>query len=324
MSTPLVSVIVPLYNKRAWIERALHSIAAQTFTSIEVLVVDDGSTDGSGEVAASYPDSRFRVIRQENAGPGAARNRGLEEARAELVAFLDGDDEWLPDYLETSVAALEKMGPDVAAVSSSFLNGESEVSSEPVWRARGITEGVHRAHPGMDPELLVQQLAFMHCCTTVARRRSVLRWGSFYAQDKCRYAEDAFLFLQILLNENVGFHLPAHMRIHHDAGSLSQNLTTVRALEPFLEHPQRIEANCPPELRPLLSQLMALRAFKTACVFGYWGQWRRAAALRRQFRTRGDGQLPYFWYSWLFSTPFGAAAGNVWRGFTRRSDPPLR
>jgi glycosyltransferase involved in cell wall biosynthesis len=89
-----VSVIVPLFNKAKYIERALRSITAQALSDFEVIVVDDGSTDGGARIAESHPDPRFRLIRQPNAGPGAARNHGAAEARAPYLAFLDADDAW--------------------------------------------------------------------------------------------------------------------------------------------------------------------------------------------------------------------------------------
>ena len=101
--TPAVSVVVPLYNKAAYITRCLESICQQTFDDFEVLAVDDGSTDGSGEVAARTADRRIRVISQRNAGEGAARNRGITEARAELIAFLDADDAWEPGFLQAVI-----------------------------------------------------------------------------------------------------------------------------------------------------------------------------------------------------------------------------
>ncbi|MBK8060984.1 MAG: glycosyltransferase family 2 protein [Gemmatimonadetes bacterium] len=119
---PQVSVVVPLYNKEPYVRRALDSIAAQSFADFEVVIVDDGSQDGSAAIAAGYPDSRFRMIRQANAGPGAARNRGIAEAKGEWIAFLDADDEWLPDYLELAVRQFRSLGEDVASVSSGYYD----------------------------------------------------------------------------------------------------------------------------------------------------------------------------------------------------------
>ena len=97
----MISVIIPLYNKREWIECSLRSVLTQTFQDFEIIVVDDGSTDGSAEIVKGITDNRIRLISQKNSGVSAARNRGIAESRGELIALLDGDDEWKPEYLET-------------------------------------------------------------------------------------------------------------------------------------------------------------------------------------------------------------------------------
>src|SRR5260370_952192 len=109
-----VSIVIPLYNKAAYIKRALDSVRAQTFADYEVIVVDDGSTDGGGDLVTGYGDPRVRLIRQNNAGPGPARNRGIEDAAGPYLTFLDADDEWMPTFLEKSLGLLDQYGPDVA------------------------------------------------------------------------------------------------------------------------------------------------------------------------------------------------------------------
>lgn len=94
------SVIVPLYNKRAEIGDTVRSILAQTYAPFEVVVVDDGSTDGSGEVVRGFGSPLIRLIEQPNAGECAARNRAIAEARGDYIALLDADDTWEPGYLE--------------------------------------------------------------------------------------------------------------------------------------------------------------------------------------------------------------------------------
>jgi glycosyltransferase involved in cell wall biosynthesis len=98
--SPKLSVIIPLYNKKAYIARAIQSVLAQNWQDYELLVVDDGSTDnGRGVVREQFQDPRIRLVVQENSGEGGARNRGIAEMRGDIAAFLDADDEWLPTHL---------------------------------------------------------------------------------------------------------------------------------------------------------------------------------------------------------------------------------
>ena len=98
---PMVSVIIPAYNVERFLDEAVESALAQTYRNLEVLIIDDGSTDGTQVIGEKWTgDPRVRYIRQENAGPAAARNRGVEEARGEYIAFLDSDDLWLPEKTE--------------------------------------------------------------------------------------------------------------------------------------------------------------------------------------------------------------------------------
>jgi glycosyltransferase involved in cell wall biosynthesis len=110
--TPLVSVIVPAHNAAPFIARTIASLRAQTFTDFEAIVVDDGSTDDTANVAraAMAGDPRLRLVRQANARVAAARNRGLAQARGRYVANLDADDIWRPQFLERTVEALEAAG----------------------------------------------------------------------------------------------------------------------------------------------------------------------------------------------------------------------
>ncbi len=110
MTEPLVSVIIPVYNLRGHIGPCLRSVRGQTFGNLEILLVDDGSTDGSAELCEELAaeDARIRVIRRENGGVSAARNTGLEEAKGDLVAFVDGDDAVAPDYIARLTAPMEE------------------------------------------------------------------------------------------------------------------------------------------------------------------------------------------------------------------------
>jgi glycosyltransferase involved in cell wall biosynthesis len=201
-----VSVVVPLYNKAPYVGRCLRSVSAQTYRDFETIVVDDGSTDGGDRMLDAISEPKLRVVRQANAGPGAARNRGVREARGEYVAFLDADDEWLPEYLATSIRALDQT-PNAAAVTSSYLEGPQSHGVHRLWQRRGIVPGLQRVTADFTPEQLVHIVAFMLPCSTVSRTQVLRDFGGFYDRDRCLYAEDAFLWLQVVLNRFVLFRL---------------------------------------------------------------------------------------------------------------------
>lgn len=125
----MISVVIPLYNKAGQVAQTLRSVLGQTFDRFEVVIVDDGSTDGSADEVRSVHDSRIRIVSQRNAGVSAARNRGIAEARYDLIAFLDADDEWKPTYLETQCNLYRKY-PDcsVFACNYEFRNADGRVT----------------------------------------------------------------------------------------------------------------------------------------------------------------------------------------------------
>ncbi len=116
---PLVSVIVPTYNRAGMLEKAVESVLAQTFKDLELIVVDDGSTDNTGEVMTKY-QGRVKYVAKKNGGVASARNRGLEKASGDLVAWLDDDDFFMPDKIKKQVEFFKK-NPVVGLVYSGHL-----------------------------------------------------------------------------------------------------------------------------------------------------------------------------------------------------------
>ena len=113
---PQVSVIIPTYNRAGSISRSLKSILNQTFQDFEIIVVDDGSTDDTHQVTADLADARIRLLRHEtNLGPGPARNTGMQAATGHYIAWLDSDDEWFPEKLETQLTAMRQAAPQFKA-----------------------------------------------------------------------------------------------------------------------------------------------------------------------------------------------------------------
>ena len=120
MNQELFTVVIPLYNKATEIERTLKSVLNQSISCFRIIVVDDGSTDGSAEIVKKYTsDNRITLIQQKNMGVSSARNRGIQEAGTNLIALLDADDEWYPDFLETTLELYYKY-PDAGIYGTAF------------------------------------------------------------------------------------------------------------------------------------------------------------------------------------------------------------
>ena len=127
----MISVIMPVYNSEKYIQRMIDSLCIQTYPHFEVILVDDGSNDGSGNICDSVceKDDRFKVIHQNNAGAGSARNTGLMHVSGEWVAFLDSDDQIPEDYFEVLVNRQNETGADAVICSVELFSEKGEVLS---------------------------------------------------------------------------------------------------------------------------------------------------------------------------------------------------
>jgi glycosyltransferase involved in cell wall biosynthesis len=283
-ATPTASVIIPLYNKTSTIERTINSILAQTFQDFEIVIVDDGSTDGSPDLVRSrFKDKRILLHRQANAGPGAARNQGLALSRGALVTFLDADDEWTPELLGRATALLAQ-NPDCAVFTSSFY---CEPGGEDRWRAlreHGFTEGPWRLVAGIARDELRLCLASFHSVTAVYRRQTLETYGGFYDHDRCTFGEDVYLWLQVVFNHSIYRHMTPLAHYHMDASELGIGARRGELpIEPSLTHPEPLRAVCPPELREVLELWLAQHAARAAFMQLDRGHAANAAWLLRQF-----------------------------------------
>jgi glycosyltransferase involved in cell wall biosynthesis len=120
---PTVSVIIPTYNRANLIEKAIESVLNQAYQDFEIIVVDDGSTDNTGEIIRGFKDKRVKYIKKykKNKGSSVARNIGIKVARGKYIAFLDSDDEWLPEKLDKQIEVLQSESPEVGVVYSNLL-----------------------------------------------------------------------------------------------------------------------------------------------------------------------------------------------------------
>ena len=190
---------MPLYNKAPYVRKAVESVIGQTFADWELVVVDDGSTDGGGDAAASFGDSRIRVVRQENAGVSTARNRGAALTSAPYLCFLDADDWWEPTFLE-EMDGLIRRHPQAGIYGTGYYlvkNGSRRVA--PVGVEDGFTEGVINYC-----QVYARTLCMPLTSITVSIPRKVFDEVSGFPID-VRLGEDFLLWIHIALHHKVAF-----------------------------------------------------------------------------------------------------------------------
>jgi len=225
---PAVSVVIPLYNKGPHIARALNSVLAQTFQDFEVIVVDDGSTDDGAEVVRGFDDPRIRLIQQENRGVSAARNRGIEAARAELVAFLDADDEWLAGHLET-IIRLRRNAPEAGIYATTYIESFSK---------KGMKKPRFAAIPPEPWEGLLPDY-FKSCtygdapvCSSTACIPKYILTKLEGFQEGFWWGEDTDLWGRVAFQYPVAFSWDGGVVLHRDAENRACNKK-----KPVLKHP---------------------------------------------------------------------------------------
>ena len=205
-NAPAVSVVLPVYNRARVVLEALESVFSQTFKDFECIAVDDGSTDGTADVLVGY-GGRVRCIRQDNAGPGEARNRGILEAVGRYVAFIDSDDLWRPERLARQMAAAESARHEpVLWFSDSEVLWEDGSSAPSEWEASA------RFHPDVArggagrlerPNELLVTGYIVTTSTVLVKRDALLRVGMFRAGQ--RESEDLDLFIRLGREGAFGF-----------------------------------------------------------------------------------------------------------------------
>lgn len=192
-----ISVIIPAYKAANTIGRALASVAAQTLKPDEVIVVDDGSEDGTFEAAQAFRERMegidLKVINQQNQGAGAARNRAIGKATGEWLAFLDADDEWLPGKLAASMKSIETHSPTLTAHNYTAVDNGVETLVDCAARFREMA----------DPYRGLYRKGFLATSTVMARRDAVLASGGF--DETLATAQDFDLWLKVLKESDRAF-----------------------------------------------------------------------------------------------------------------------
>ena len=186
---PTFSVVIPAYQAAQYVREAIDSVLAQTVGAHEIIVCDDGSTDGTAEVLATYGD-RIRVLRQENRGPSSARNAACQAATGEYIALLDADDSWLPQRLER-VSEVVRREPSAIVTTDAFVRRAGQHDAR--WYSDFVSPAFPADNAGQRQEILRRNFVF---ALTVFSRSHWLQVGGL--DEKLRWSQDYDLWLRLI------------------------------------------------------------------------------------------------------------------------------
>ena len=199
--TPDISIVIPVYNTKEYLTRCVSSLTGQTHSNIEICLVDDGSTDGSGKLCDELAgtDPRIRVLHKENEGQGIARNEGIRMAEGEFVAFLDSDDYWDHDGCRKILERLRQTGADLCAFGYCKENEDGTVVARPAireacYRSEEVARHFILHFFGDDPA--DNDLRGVSACMSCFRRSILLEHGIAFASERKVLSEDTVFNLE--------------------------------------------------------------------------------------------------------------------------------
>lgn len=292
----MVSVVIPTHNRKNFIGETVDSVLAQTYTDLEVVVVDDGSTDGTGDyMRARYAsEPRVRYIWQENAERSAARNRGIDEARGEFLAFLDSDDLWLPKKLELQMALMEAR-PELVMVlcwtSNAGLKEDQSVFTILPEKEDCNTEGFHQRLVALNRII---------SATPLIRKSVFEKCAKFSLDDKVICFEDWELWIRVACYGEVDV-VPQVLAIRRHHPGNTEKLVTPPDYQVIVSNVRR---NLPVEKWQELRQ---------AALKSYWHRYHNQPPHGFAERVKGlTGGLSIFGREFFKEVLSGSRAGICW------------
>jgi len=220
-SVPIVSILTPAYNSAEYIGETIASVLAQTFPQFEMIVADDGSTDGTADIVrrAAERDPRVVMVTSPHGGPAAARNAAIAVARGRFFALLDSDDVWVPEYLSEQLAIAERF-PGAGVVTPNGINRGGELDGRPLWPA---TSGLRSL--GLHDMIVADNSV---CVMSLFRREVVERAGGF---DPLFHGNEDYEFWLRAANAGFGFVQNRRPLCHYRRRSGSLSSDTIRMTE---------------------------------------------------------------------------------------------
>ena len=295
---PLVSVVMPVRDRAHCVARAIDGVLAQTYRNFELIVVDDGSTDGTADVVAGYGDA-VKLIRQPAGGPYQARNRGVAAARGELIALADSDDVWLPQKLEAQVPLMRR--PEVGLVfGDTVIEGDTGAAA---WPAAATAFRASPPRRGRAAAALAWR-NFVPTCTVLVRRSCLAEIGGFPAWSQL--AADYLVWVRIALHHEIDYVDAPVCAYRFSAEGISFNLGRSLAARIGL-FVDALEANSNEAARPIFRRLL----FNLSCHLALATVRGKAGSVEKPLRLAGRTA----WHAAKFGAPawFGGFVGHqIW------------
>lgn len=250
MSTPTVSAVVTTYNYARFLPDALDSVLAQSYPELEMVVIDDGSTDDTAAVARRYADRGVRYVKRPHGGAGRARNAGLEVTSAPLVAFLDADDAWLPDRVEAGLAHLARY-PELALVAAHAYACDEQM------RPTAVVPAATRERGHMLERLLVDNVV-LNPSSVLVKRTALEAAGGF---SEIPFGEDWDTWIEIAKRFPIGFIDRPLALVRRHSGSVSPARMSVRVDANRALVERHLSAYRPAWKRPIIRRRAASVAY---------------------------------------------------------------
>ena len=310
-SAPKVSAVIPTFNRTHQTFASIESVLAQTYPNVEVIVVDDGSTDGSGAVVERYvrqkADAGFcvRFFSQKNQGASAARNAGIREAQGDYIGFLDSDDIWLPEKLEWQIKALDRFQNQCAAC----ITDAQLIDQAGLDRSSFASQGIHYPEViGIDHDatsLLAQSFRFW-VSSLLVHADTIRRIGDF--NPKISFVEDRDIFFRLSLVTSIAYVNKLLIRTDRTPSPpdsicrpWDKKEVQFRQQQLMLENWLAMGDNLPPEIRRVVRQ--ALGALHSHCTNWHlenlrYAEARHSVASAVRYKAR-VGTVGKFLLTWL-------------------------
>jgi glycosyltransferase involved in cell wall biosynthesis len=287
---PAISVIIPLYNKGDYVEKAIASALDSGSGIHEVIVVDDGSTDDGPQVAVQSGDPRIKLVQQKNQGVSAARNHGIQQAIGEFIAFLDADDYWTPEYIPQILALIDKY-PQCGVYATHYFTFTED----------GCTKIPRIYEVALDgsPQIVTRFFEawarnnIFYTCSVVIRREIFFKHNIFFPENES-LGEDQDVWFRIAELFPIAYSSRPLVAYRIGLSSSLSKAPTEAELPPFIKRlKERYDTNrIPPQHRKGVSRVLGLHQLSLAMRFLLNSSWVRGVSL---LFDRFSIQTPRFW-----------------------------